>query len=128
MLSALVIRDLAATIKRRQQPGLARHIGKVEARYQPGRACWLVPSEQPDELQLLRRRIECLLGGSVTIGTASGKFAAQVAGASGGQTSMTRFCSAPMPSMLIVTTSSTCKVNAAGGTMPAPVNKNTPLG
>ncbi len=62
---------------------LARCIDKVEARYQPGRAWWLVASDHPQELDVLRRRVECLLGGAVTIGTGSGKFVAQVAGASG---------------------------------------------
>ena len=62
---------------------LAQHIDRVEPCYQPGKACWLVPSDHPGELEILRRRIECLLGGSVSIGTASGKFVAQVAGTSG---------------------------------------------
>ena len=62
---------------------LARHIDKVESSYQPGQACWIVNSDHPDELAILRRRVECLLGGSVSIGTGSGKFVAQVAGASG---------------------------------------------
>ena len=62
---------------------LARHIDKVEPCCQPERAWWIVSSDHPRELDILRRRIECLLGGSVTIGTASGKFVAQVAGTSG---------------------------------------------
>ena len=62
---------------------LTRHIDKVESSYQPGQACWIVSSDHPDELDILRRRIECLLGGSVSIGTGSGKFVAQAAGASG---------------------------------------------
>ena len=62
---------------------LARHIDKVESGYQPGQACWIVSSDHPDELDILRRRIECLLGGTVSIGTGSGKFVAQVAGTSG---------------------------------------------
>lgn len=62
---------------------LARHNDKVEPRYQPGPAWWVVATNHPQELDILRRRIECLLGGSVTIGTGSGKFVAQVAGGSG---------------------------------------------
>ncbi len=62
---------------------LAQQIDRVEPGYQPGRAWWIVRSDHPRELDILRRRIECLLGGSVTIGTGSGKFVAQVAGASG---------------------------------------------
>ena len=62
---------------------LARCIDKVEPCYQPGPAWWLVRSGHPGELEILRGRIECLLGGAVTIGTASGKFVAQVAGTSG---------------------------------------------
>ncbi len=62
---------------------LAQHIDRVEPCYQPGQAWWIVSSDHPGELEILRRRIECLLGGSVSIGTASGKFVAQVAGASG---------------------------------------------
>jgi len=62
---------------------LAQHIDRVEPGYQPGRAWWIVVSDHPRELEILRRRIECLLGGSVTIGTGSGKFVAQVAGAGG---------------------------------------------
>ena len=62
---------------------LARCIDKVEPCYQPGRAWWLVASDHPGELDILRRRIECLLGGSVAIGTGSGKFVAQAAGAGG---------------------------------------------
>ncbi len=150
MFSALVIRDLAATIERLHQPGLgeralilhcgehqlkvlatdaqareagvrpgdrrvqaellcpeaavlpardevyrrlfaevtadlAQHIDRVEPRYQPGKACWLVLSDHPRELHILRRRIECLLGGKVTIGTGSSKFVAQAAGASGAE-------------------------------------------
>ena len=62
---------------------LAQIIDRVEACYQPGRAWWIVPSDHPHELEILRQRIECLLGGVVSIGTASGKFVAQVAGTSG---------------------------------------------
>ena len=62
---------------------LAHHIDRVEPCYQPGKACWLVLSDHAQELEILRGRIECLLGGRVTIGTASGKFVAQVAGGSG---------------------------------------------
>ena len=148
MFSALVIWDLAATIERRQRPGLgagplillsgeqhlkvlatdakardagvrpgdsrkkaellcpnatvaqaraevyrrcfaevtadlAGHIDKVEPCYQPGQAWWFVQTDHPQELAILRGLIECLLGGQVTIGTASGKFVAQVAGGSG---------------------------------------------
>ena len=61
---------------------LAQHIDKVEPSYQPGRAWWIVATDHPSELNILRQRIACLLGGSVSIGTASGKFAAQVAGGS----------------------------------------------
>lgn len=62
---------------------LAQHIERVEPCYQPGKASWLARSDHPKELEILRGRIESLLGGAVTIGTASGKFVAQVAGESG---------------------------------------------
>ncbi len=62
---------------------LAGHIDKVEPMYQPGKAWFFVPTDHPGELEILRGRVECLLGGKVTIGTASGKFVAQVAGTSG---------------------------------------------
>ena len=148
MFSALAIRDLAATIERLQQPGLARqplvllageaqlktlatdalareagvnagdsrkqaellcpeaallparedayrrcfdavtadlarHIDKVEAHYQPGDACWLVETQHAAELDVLRRRILAQLGGTVAIGSGSGKFVARVAGQCG---------------------------------------------
>ena len=62
---------------------LAQHIDKVEPHYHPGRAWWVVQSDHPEELAVLRRRIQCQLGGRATIGTGSGKFVAQVAGMSG---------------------------------------------
>lgn len=62
---------------------LAQHIDKVEPGYHPDKACWLVLSDHPQELAILRGRVECLLGGQVTIGTGSGKFVAQAAGTSG---------------------------------------------
>lgn len=64
---------------------LAQHIDKVEPSYQPGRAWWIVATDHPSELNILRQRIACLLGGSVSIGTASGKFVAQVAGGGGAE-------------------------------------------
>lgn len=51
---------------------LAHHTDKVEPIYQPGKAWWFVCSEHPQELEILRGRVECLLGGKVKIGTASG--------------------------------------------------------
>ena len=62
---------------------LAHHIDKVEPHYHPDKALWLVLSDHPQELAILRARVECLLGGKVTIGTGSGKFVAQAAGTSG---------------------------------------------
>ena len=62
---------------------LAQHIDKVEPGYQPGNAWWLVPTAHPQELEILRGRIDCLLGGTVSLGTARGKFVAQAAGLSG---------------------------------------------
>ena len=64
---------------------LARHIDKVEPCYYPGQAWWIVPTAHSEELDILRQRIECLLGGRVTIGTAGSKFVAQAAGASGAE-------------------------------------------
>ena len=64
---------------------LAQHIDKVEPRYQPGKACWLVPTAHERELAVLRGRVECLLGGRVALGTGSGKFVARVAGMSGAE-------------------------------------------
>lgn len=64
---------------------LAHHIDRVEPCYQPGKAWWLVLSDHPQELEILRGRVDCLLGGRVTIGRGSGKFVAQVAGASGAE-------------------------------------------
>lgn len=62
---------------------LAHHIDKVEPCYHPGLAWWYVQTAHSAELEALRERIRCQLGGRVTIGTGSGKFLAQVAGASG---------------------------------------------
>lgn len=64
---------------------LAHHIDRVEPRYLPGQASWLARSHHPQELEILRGRITCQLGGTVTIGTASGKFVAQAAGMSGAE-------------------------------------------
>ena len=44
------------------------------------------------------------------------------------QTSMTRFCRVPIPSMVMVTLSSGCSVKSASGTIPAPVSKMAPPG
>ena len=62
---------------------LAHHIDKVEPHYHPDKAAWLVRSDHPQELAILRGRVECLLGGKVTVGTASGKFTAQAAARGG---------------------------------------------
>ena len=64
---------------------LVGHIDKVEPCYQPGKAWWFVCTDHPQELAILRGRIECLLGGKVTMGTGRGKFVAQVAGLSGAE-------------------------------------------
>ena len=64
---------------------LAHHIDKVEPCYHPGLAWWYVPTDHSKELEILRERIRCQLGGRVTIGTGGGKFVAQVAGASGAE-------------------------------------------
>ena len=61
---------------------LFHYIDKVEPGYSPGNALLLVDARHADELNFLRTRIQSRLQGKVSIGSASSKFAARVAGLS----------------------------------------------
>ena len=58
------------------------YVDKVEPRYSPGNALLVVNTQHADELAFLRTRIQSHLDGQVSIGSASSKFAARVAGIS----------------------------------------------
>ena len=61
---------------------LFHYVNKVEPRYSPDNALLVVNTQHADELAFLRTRIQSHLDGQVSIGSASGKFAARVAGIS----------------------------------------------
>lgn len=61
---------------------LTDHIDKVETYYDAGDALWYVKTPHQEELNVLRELILGRLGGTVSVGTGSGKFVARVAGIS----------------------------------------------
>ena len=61
---------------------LFHYVDKVEPRYTPGNALLVVNTQHIDELDFLRTRIQSHLDGQVSMGSASSKFAARIAGIS----------------------------------------------
>ncbi|MCY4072376.1 MAG: hypothetical protein OXG60_13855 [Chloroflexi bacterium] len=62
---------------------LFHYVDKMEPRYSSGNAVLVVNTQHADELDFLRARIQSHLGGKISMGTASSKFVARVAGTSG---------------------------------------------
>ncbi len=61
---------------------LFRYIDRVEPRYSPDSALLVVNTQHADELDFLRTRIQSHLDGQASMGSASDKFAARIAGLS----------------------------------------------